>query len=257
MTTGSVRGKCWAPQAGQARRQPASATSEAAPQLAQNAVRGVPAEDALGGGGVAGVGGPQLGHHRPQVAEAEARRQARVALAPLVEEAARHRRRPAASPAPRRRSAGAPSSMPRKTAGPAAAKTSEASGSQASRRPPSVASNGLPRQSARPRARGSAASAAWAAGVAAQLRGPVERPAREGDRLGVAHVLSRCGWRDLAAKPRPGQSVPGVSSRATRGCTYGKPTRIPTRIRTPIPPVNGRQIARRAMSAAPIVPSSR
>ena len=35
MTTGSVRGKCWAPQAGQARRQPASAGSDGLPQLAQ------------------------------------------------------------------------------------------------------------------------------------------------------------------------------------------------------------------------------
>ena len=35
MTTGSVRGKCCAPQAGQERRQPASATADGAPQLAQ------------------------------------------------------------------------------------------------------------------------------------------------------------------------------------------------------------------------------
>ena len=74
MTTGSVRGKCWAPQAGQVRRQPPSVASEAAPQAGAEAMGGVPAEDALGRGGGARLVRRELGHQRAQVAEAEARR---------------------------------------------------------------------------------------------------------------------------------------------------------------------------------------
>ena len=98
MTTGSVRGKCWAPQAGQARRQPASAGSDGRAAVGAEAVRLVPAEDALGGGGGAGLGGVERGHLGAQVAEAEAV-EAGVAARP----AARRSPRPAAG---RRRQSG-------------------------------------------------------------------------------------------------------------------------------------------------------
>ena len=88
MTTGSVRGKCSAPQAGQARFQPWSATRGGGAAAGAEGVGRVPAEDALGGGGGAGVGGGELGHHRAQVAEGEALRQRRVDVAAVVEEGA-------------------------------------------------------------------------------------------------------------------------------------------------------------------------
>ena len=164
MTTGSVRGKCWAPQAGQDRRQPASATSEGAPHLAQNrwvacqprmplAAAAVPASSASSSAIVA-----------RRSAKPKRLGQARVAGARLVDERPRplaRRRAPVGAPrgrsaAPRPRARGRP-------AAPAPAKTSAAIGSQPSRGRGPPSSSGRPCQSGRQRARGSAASPACAA----------------------------------------------------------------------------------------------
>jgi hypothetical protein len=66
ITTGSVRGKCSALQAGQTRFQPPSATRLGSPQLAMLAP---PLEHGLGGGQDAGVGGGQRERHPAQVLE--------------------------------------------------------------------------------------------------------------------------------------------------------------------------------------------
>ena len=89
MTTGSVRGKCSAPQAGQARRQPASATSERAPQRAQKGCVACQPRMPLAAAAVPASATGELGHHRAEVAEGERWRAGRVALARLVDEGPR------------------------------------------------------------------------------------------------------------------------------------------------------------------------
>ena len=211
MTTGSVRGKCWAPQAGQARRQPASATSDGAPQLAQKrwvacqprmplAAAAVPASSAASSAiiarrspkpsalGEARVAGARLSSTKGRGAVG---RRGAVPVGHVAGEA----RRAALEP---RKTGGA--GRPRRPPPPSAA-------SRAAAAAPS-SSSGRPCQSGRQRARGSAASARLRRGVAAQVRRPVEPAAGEGDGLGVLHRCLRSG-RDHAASIGRRQSGAG------------------------------------------------
>ena len=183
MTTGSVRGKCSAPQAGQVRFQPWSATAEASAAAGAEAVRGVPAEDALRRRGGAGVGDGELGHHRAQVAEVEALGQAGVMVAAVVEEGAGA----GGGALPVRDLAG----ESRRAVGDPEEDGRVADGGEdrgGHRQPGEVRRRpGLDERLALPEREAERARVGREARVGAQVGGAVERAAGEGDGFGVSH----------------------------------------------------------------------
>ena len=198
MTTGSVRGKCSAPQAGQARFQPWSATREACAAAGAEGVGRVPAEDALGGGGGAGVGGGELGHHRAQVAEGEALRQRRVDVAAVVEEGAGAGggALPVGDAAGEARGAVGGAEEDGRVAGRVEDRGGHRQPGEAGRRP------GLDQRLALPEREAERARVGGEGRLGAQVGGAVQRAPGEGYGFGVSHGSPRASRGDHAARPR-------------------------------------------------------
>ena len=170
------------------------------------AVRRVPAEDALRRRRGAGVGDGELGHHRAQVAEVEALGQAGVMVAAVVEEGAGAGGGTLPVPGSRGRTAARRRRRPRKTGGsPTAAKTGAAIGSQARCGGGPGSMSGLPCQSARQSARGSAARLASARRWAARSSAPRAKVTASASRMVPLSVGPSVG-RDHAASLRRRQS---------------------------------------------------
>ena len=135
ITTGSVRGKCWVPQAGQERRQPASATVGGRAAVGAEAVRACQPRMPLAVAAVPASSAPSAAIIARRSPKARVSGQPRVRGAAVVEEGPRRvgGRRGRQSGIMRAKR-GPPASMPRKIGGSgASAKTGLAIGSQPSR----------------------------------------------------------------------------------------------------------------------------
>ena len=204
MTTGSVRGKCSAPQAGQARFQPSSATSERAPQRAQKGWVACQPRMPLAAAAVPASATESSAIDRAQVAEGEALGQAGVRWrGGRRRRGAGRRRRGASQSGISRAKRGAPSATPRKTGGSGGGEDGGAIGSQASRGAARARSAACPA-----RARGRARGVGGERRVAAQMGRAVERA-----RAKVTASASRMVPRSVAARPCRKAAAAAIGSR--------------------------------------------